>query len=226
MKPGQKPSGLATWTTSSQPIPDENSNFSLGNHLLEIGPGTGRDLSHYETIPSMQKVVGIDSSKAMLLMAKKEVPNAEFIETDTISGLKILLEQIETGEREKFSAITGFSSLHYFPDQVLLEIYNLINKILEPNGWLIQSTKLPGVPFDKLGLNLLSLRKETDDNTLHTHGRLNPDGQIRFFRNNPALRSLLESIFDVPFQSQITVKDFESGGSQNFGLFAVQKKNN
>jgi len=91
--------------------------------VLDIGCASGRDAltlaqHHY-------RVTGIDTSSALLTMAKKNVPHAEFLLCD--------VRQLDSVNKT-FDGVWAHMSLLHIPKLELPAVLEGIHKILKPNG--------------------------------------------------------------------------------------------
>ena len=80
-----------------------------GNSLLEVGCGTGHHIQHFK---DTYQCTGVDINKEILKVARKKLPNTEFIQADMIS--------MDLGRQ--FDVITClFSSIGYVKSYSYLE---------------------------------------------------------------------------------------------------------
>ena len=97
-----------------------------GARVLDLGCGAG--------VPSTQllaerfEVVGVDISQAQLRLAKKNVPQASFIQAD--------LAEL-TFPDEEFAGITAFYSISHVPREEHAELFRRTAAWLEPGGLLL-----------------------------------------------------------------------------------------
>jgi SAM-dependent methyltransferase len=96
--------------------------------VLDLGCGTGEPIAKYVAQKGF-RVVGVDESEKMLEIAKKEVPEAEFIRDDMVSV------QL-TGS---FAAGIVWDSLFHIERGYHSSIFNKLAKALEPGGRLLLS---------------------------------------------------------------------------------------
>lgn len=97
------------------------------SYILDIGCGTGSPIDTYLTSNNF-KVLGIDSSKEMIKIAKsKNITNAKFINIDFFSFKS----------KRKFDAIIAFDSLWHINYSKQEKIYKKLANLIKPNGYLM-----------------------------------------------------------------------------------------
>jgi len=99
-----------------------------GAKVLDLGCGTGNPIAKY----IMQKgflVVGVDQSKRMLEIAKREVPGAEFIHAD----------MVEIRLAEKFAAAVAWDSVFHLERKHHSAIYRKLANSLKVGARLLLS---------------------------------------------------------------------------------------
>lgn len=99
-----------------------------GARVLDLGCGTGEPIARYVAQKGF-RVVGIDESQKMLEIAKKEVPEADFIRDD-------MVEVQLTGS---FAAAIAWDSIFHVERKYHSSIFNKLAKSLEPGGKLLLS---------------------------------------------------------------------------------------
>lgn len=99
-----------------------------GARVLDLGCGTGEPIARYVAQRGF-RVVGIDESQKMLEIAKKEVPEADFIRDD-------MVEVQLTGS---FAAAIAWDSIFHVERKYHSSIFNKLAKSLEPGGKLLLS---------------------------------------------------------------------------------------
>lgn len=99
--------------------------------LLDIGCGTGLELTHiFERFPNLH-VVGIDYTQAMLdkLLAKYPLKNIDLIHGDYF--------KVDFGI-EKYDCVISFETLHHFPAEDKAALYKKIWHSLRNDGYYIE----------------------------------------------------------------------------------------
>lgn len=98
-----------------------------GPSILDLGCGMG----HYSSYMYKQgfNVVGIDFSKKMLSIAKKNNPNIEFI-LDDVTNLKSI-------ENRKFDGIVLAYVLQHLSKNEVISVFNTLNKYVYDNTTLL-----------------------------------------------------------------------------------------
>jgi Methylase involved in ubiquinone/menaquinone biosynthesis len=98
-----------------------------GKAVLDLGCGYGENCNEFEK-RGAKKVIGIDISEKMLLVAKEKNMN------DTITYIQMCMEDI--GDlRENFDVVFSSLAIHYVND--FPKLCNDIYKLLNPNGYFI-----------------------------------------------------------------------------------------
>lgn len=97
------------------------------SYILDIGCGTGSPIDTYLTCNNF-KVLGIDSSKEMIKIAKsKNITNAKFINIDFFSFKS----------KRKFDAIIAFDSLWHINYSKQEKIYKKLSLLIKDGGYLM-----------------------------------------------------------------------------------------
>jgi cyclopropane fatty-acyl-phospholipid synthase-like methyltransferase len=99
-----------------------------GSKVLDLGCGTGKPVLKY-LVEKGFRATGVDQSEKMLEIAKREVPEAEFIQSDMINV------QLAPG----FAAAVAWDSIFHVERKHHSEIFHLLAGALEPGGRLLLS---------------------------------------------------------------------------------------
>jgi cyclopropane fatty-acyl-phospholipid synthase-like methyltransferase len=99
-----------------------------GDKILDLGCGTGRPIAEY-LIRQDFRVLGIDRSAKMLEIAKRIIPEAEFIQGDM---LDLELD-------EQFAAVIAWDSIFHVDRTRHREIFRKLRKLLTADGRLLLS---------------------------------------------------------------------------------------
>jgi ubiquinone/menaquinone biosynthesis C-methylase UbiE len=99
-------------------------------HILDVGTGIGIPTAKFMVNKGF-KVTGIDISSTMITEARKNVPNANFIEMDAL--------QMDF-EKEKFDGIISVYTLFHIPRSKHEILFQKFYEILKPNGILVINT--------------------------------------------------------------------------------------
>lgn len=109
-------------------------NLASGAKVLDLGCGTGEPVARY-IIEKGFRVVGVDESKKMLEIARRVVPEAEFIQSD----------MVEVQLTDKFAAAVAWDSIFHVERQHHPAVYRKLADALESGGRLLLSTGGSGV---------------------------------------------------------------------------------
>jgi len=101
--------------------------------LLDLGCGTGDPIAKH-IVQKGFRVVGIDASEKMLEIARKEVPEAQFIRDNMVEV------QLPGG----FAAAIAWDSIFHVERKYHSSIFNKLAKSLEPAGRLLLSVGASG----------------------------------------------------------------------------------
>ena len=96
-------------------------------HVLDVGCGAGIPTAKF-LVKKGIKVTGIDLSTTMLDLARKNVPNAEFIKMD--------MNELKFSENT-FDGIISVFALFHVPREKHFEIFKNFFKIMKPGGILL-----------------------------------------------------------------------------------------
>jgi cyclopropane fatty-acyl-phospholipid synthase-like methyltransferase len=99
-----------------------------GSRVLDLGCGTGKPVLKY-LVEKGFRVTGVDQSEKMLEIAKREVPEAEFIYSDMINV------QLAPG----FAAAIAWDSIFHVERKQHAEVFRILADALEPGGRLLLS---------------------------------------------------------------------------------------
>jgi cyclopropane fatty-acyl-phospholipid synthase-like methyltransferase len=99
-----------------------------GSKVLDLGCGTGKPVVKY-LVEKGFRVTGVDQSEKMLEIAKREVPEAEFIHSDMINV------ELAPG----FAAAIAWDSIFHVERKQHSEIFHMLADALEPGGRLLLS---------------------------------------------------------------------------------------
>ena len=99
-----------------------------GARVLDVGCGTGRPVAEYLVARGF-RVVGVDSSEGMLGIARRAVPEAEFVRGD----------MTEASFGEGFAAAVVWDSLFHVPRAYHAGVFSKLHAALVPEGRLLLS---------------------------------------------------------------------------------------
>jgi ubiquinone/menaquinone biosynthesis C-methylase UbiE len=106
-----------------------------GAFILELGCGLGIPMT--QQLVKRFRVVGVDIAREQLLLARKNVPEADFILGDMTSpGF----------EDESFDAVTAFYSITHIPRKEHAALLVGIHRLLKPGGLLIATMGAGDLP--------------------------------------------------------------------------------
>lgn len=125
--------------------------------VLDIGCGTGRPTA--QLLQELgHRVTGVDISKSMLALARKNVPEATFTECD--------MRKFEP-DVEGYDAIACFFALFQQPRQRIQTMLFKFARWLKPGGWLVIMT----IPYENIGSGYAD-RSRMDDLEVVEYGLL------------------------------------------------------
>ena len=101
-----------------------------GKTILCLGCGAGEECAHLKSLGA-KKVIGVDISKSLINIAKKNFPDIEFKIMD--------MEKLKFSQ--SFDIVYSSLVLHYVKDWT--KVLNKVKKILKKNGILLFSTHNP-----------------------------------------------------------------------------------
>jgi ubiquinone/menaquinone biosynthesis C-methylase UbiE len=96
---------------------------TLGKKMLDIGCGAGRDAEYF--VKKEYDYVGIDASDGMLAIARKRLPNTQFVKMDFT-----LLDF----EPQSFDCFMACASLLHIPKENLPAVLSKIKTVIKPGG--------------------------------------------------------------------------------------------
>jgi len=125
---------IAPWFSTNRPLQlneqkyldDLISKTAIHGTILDVGCGNGKPIMEY-LISQQMKLTGVDGSKEMLNLAKRNFPDAEFI----LQDMRLL--QLNT----RFDAIIAWHSFFHLPATDQPEMFAVFQKHLKPNGILL-----------------------------------------------------------------------------------------
>jgi len=106
-----------------------------GSSILDLGSGSG-DPADIE-ISKKHKVTGIDISEKQIILARKKVPDGDFIHSDVGS--------VEF-PKNSFDVVVSFYTIEHIPREEHKTIFQRINKWLRRKGYFLVS--MEAVEFD------------------------------------------------------------------------------
>lgn len=131
-------------------------------HILDLACGTGRVAA--ELVRFGHRVSGVDKSAAMLAVARKRVPAADFVQGD--------LRRFRVEEPAE-AALCLYDSLNYLPDAVALRrAFTNIKRALGPGGAFVFDLNSP---TRLASIRTEILRYEGEDYTLFWSNRYRPE---------------------------------------------------
>jgi cyclopropane fatty-acyl-phospholipid synthase-like methyltransferase len=99
-----------------------------GARILDLGCGTGVPVARY-LVGNGFRVVGVDESRGMLEVARREVPEAEFLQSD--------MREVEFAE--PFAAVIAWDSVFHVARVDHQAVFQKISGFLRPDGRLLLS---------------------------------------------------------------------------------------
>jgi cyclopropane fatty-acyl-phospholipid synthase-like methyltransferase len=109
-------------------------NLAAGAKVLDLGCGTGEPVARY-IVEKGFRVVGVDESEKMLEIAKRVVPEAEFIHSD----------MVEVQLMDKFAAAVAWDSVFHVERKYHPAVFRKLADSLETGGRLLLSAGGSGV---------------------------------------------------------------------------------
>lgn len=136
-----------------------------GAHILDLGCGTGLELSYYFAENPRAKVTGIDLAEGMLEALKEKFPKQD---------LTLILGSYfeEPFGSEVYDAAVSVESLHHFTKAEKVPLYTKLYQALKPGGYFILTDYLAPSEEEEIlyRQELLRLKKEQgicDDEFYH-----------------------------------------------------------
>jgi trans-aconitate methyltransferase len=103
--------------------------------VLDLGCGAGRSMAFLTTLGFLEKnIVGVDTSGDLLKLAKKDLPNASFIESDIVE-FDLAKSSVDT--------VYSVMVLHYLALDDLVKVFFKCFSWLKPHGTFIFVTLHP-----------------------------------------------------------------------------------
>ena len=118
-----------------------------GAQVLDLGCGTGGPTAR-QLVDGGCEVTGVDISSVMLDQARRNVPEATFLQRDIIDADATL---------GRFDAVVAFFSLLMLPRDRIVEVHKGSRDMIAPGGWLaigMVEADLDDVPLQFLGMAL------------------------------------------------------------------------
>jgi ubiquinone/menaquinone biosynthesis C-methylase UbiE len=103
-----------------------------GARVLDLGCGNGRKIAR---LADRFDVTGVDISEQQLLLARAEIPNAEFVHAD--------LAELDV-PAESFDAVTAFYSISHVPREEHAALFGKIARWLRSGGLFLASLSANG----------------------------------------------------------------------------------
>jgi SAM-dependent methyltransferase len=97
-----------------------------GSQVLDLGCGTGLPTAR-QLVDGGCEVTGVEISPVMLDQARRNVPEATFLQRD-------IVDAVATGDR--VDAVVSFFSLLMLPRDRIVEVLNSLRDMITPGGWL------------------------------------------------------------------------------------------
>ena len=95
-----------------------------GARVLDVGAGTGLPTAR-QLVDAGCRVTGLDISSRMLEIARKNVPEAEFVYGDVV----------DVADEARYEAATAFFALLHLPRERIRTALRAIGDVLVPGGW-------------------------------------------------------------------------------------------
>lgn len=112
---------------------------TLGDHVLEVGPGFGLATDLLRTSTARVTAVEADEGYAERLAARLQGSNVD-VEVGDATALRF--------DDDSFSAAASFTMLHHVPTSALQDrLFSEVARVLRPGGTLVGSDSLDGAGF-------------------------------------------------------------------------------
>ncbi len=203
--------------------------------VLEIGAGNGADPEHYLKVGNAQSVTVLDGSEEIydhLADRKAELPERYAKKLELLQPLDMFeaFAQMQQQGR-KFDTIVSHSSIHYFDDETLEKLFELIAASTKADGHFAFCVKAPGAMLDGNGISLINDSEphqyKPDQEYVRMRMWMNHDGQMRAFRSHERWEKLIGEHFRFMRRTEGNISDYETHGQgdQKFYTFICQPKN-
>jgi ubiquinone/menaquinone biosynthesis C-methylase UbiE len=97
-----------------------------GARVLDLGCGTGVPTAR-QLVDGGCQVTGVDISPVMLDQARRNVPEATFLQRDIVDA---------AAADDRFDAVVAFFSLLMLPRERTVEVLSSLRDVIMPSGWL------------------------------------------------------------------------------------------
>lgn len=102
--------------------------LAAGSRVLDLGCGAGVPIA--SALAERFRVVGVDLSRAQIALARRQVPDADFVRGD--------MRTCEFAS-EAFDAVVSFYAIFHLPREYHEALFRRIAGWLKPGGWLMAS---------------------------------------------------------------------------------------
>src|SRR5512132_1864521 len=107
-----------------------------GARVLDLGCGTGVPTAR-QLVAGRCEVTGVDISPVMLDQARRNIPEATFLERDIIDA---------AATDDRFDAVVAFFSLLMLPRERIIDVLNGLHNMITPGGRLAIRTVEADLP--------------------------------------------------------------------------------
>ena len=163
-----------------------------GGNVLDVGCGTGRWLTHLETLRPAS-LMGIDCSRGMLKQAREKVLSTTKLEHGHSSALP--------GKDASYTLVMASFLLSYVKDLPAFALE--CARIVQPGGWVLISDMHPVTAAEQGWKRSFRIDGTTID--IAVHSRSLPEIIATFERNGFEVEVLIEPAFEEP--EQLVFKD-------------------
>ena len=181
---------------SYKPYIDEFVKSLSGKSILDVGCGAGQFTNYLCEIGFQAK--GVDFSKGLLAIARKNYPHVEFINADIC----------EYKTTDLYDGIFTKDMLFHLPDEDIIKTLKMFRKVLKPNGKICIIMDMPIEAGEQIFV------EELDENYKIYYNYLTPE----------KLKSLLEQA-NITIDDIQIVKDNDNASSYATGLMVFQATN-